>query len=473
MGKTSRKLRRRLIQDAFRKTPSNDLPQGGYDGVISRYANGQTTVQDLAFIDRVRLERQGRNGYTGEPRGSIGEIGDMGKGKKKDIYTFQTSFNNSQEDGVFKCADSGEVTEKCPLNPKVPRVYVPALMWETFIHATKAYDCEWIALLFGKLGKNDKGDDSYIIEKFYFPPQVASGAHVEVPTGVRPRPGVIGAIHSHVGMGAFWSQTDKDHSNWPVEIVVNRKAECKALVRYKLKCGEWAKGDSEVWLEGAALNPVIKKELDNALAKGSQLMAEARKLAAAASTSKGDKGVTTTIIPPSIAKEDREDVADAILCECGCPAIEHYNFDSFKVHGGWVGGCRKCKPCMRFSVKGPNPTLCPLKSISGILCNREIGHLGMCKSGAADYFSPVREVEIVEEKVIGEERQLGFPPFDGLVPIQDDPTYLGQDLDEWDCKECQGHGWVESDKVTKECPSCGGSGLSPKGKDEEAKELSS
>lgn len=438
MGKTSRKLRRRLIQDALRKTPSNDLPVGGYDGVISRYANGQTTVQDLAFIDRVRLERQGRNGYTGEPRGSKGIIGvgeEMSRTKKKnDPYTFHVS-SSSNEDGVFKCVDSGEVTEKCPLNPKVPRVYVPALMWETFIHATKAYDCEWIALLFGKLGKNDKNEDAYLIEKFYFPPQVASGAHVEVPTGVRPRPGTIGAIHSHVAMGAFWSQTDKDHSNWPVEIVVNRKAECKALVRYKLKCGEWAKGDSEVWLEGAALNPVIKKELDQALAKGSQLMAEARKLAAAA-----NKGVTTTIIPPSRAKEDREDVADAILCECGCPAIEHFNYESFKVHGGWVGGCRKCKPCMRFSVKGPNPTL---------------------------------EVEIVEDKVIGEERQLGFPPFDGLVPIQDDPTYLGDGMDEWDCKECQGHGWVEEDKITKECPSCGGSGLSPKGKDEEAKELSS
>src|SRR5205814_10442916 len=131
------------------------------------------------------------------------------------------------------------------LNPPVPDILIPITMWECFLSCCKEYDTEWIALLKGKLDKDNEGKDAYKIESFYFPPQVASGAHVDVPTGVRPKPGTIGAIHSHVDMGVFWSGTDTDHSNWPVEIVINRRENYEALSRYQLKCGEWAKGQAK------------------------------------------------------------------------------------------------------------------------------------------------------------------------------------------------------------------------------------
>lgn len=472
MGRLARKLKRRALLA--------DIP-GGLDGALDRAANGRATLKDASFLERVNREIRGRNGYTGalkdssrDSSSSRGSIGFVTTERKKDNYTFHTSsFGPIKEDGVFHCEESGEVTEKCPLKPKVPKVWIPAPMWESFINATKAYDTEWIALLIGKLDKDSKGDIGYLIEKYYFPPQVASGAHVEVPTGIKPKPGTIGAIHSHVNMGVFFSETDKRHSNWPVEIVINRKAEYKAIARHKLKCGEFAKSDTEVWLEGQALNPVVAKALNQSFVKGKALM-EAAKKGSSTSTS------------VNVAEEDLVEAGD--LCECGCPAKDHYNFENV---GTYIGGCRKCKPCMRFipkvttsapPVKTDPPVTIPVtgtltgaitcqdRSVSGMKCTREQGHPGMCRDYQGTYFNSSDAIDDAVRSQ-GSQGLLGWPPFDSLtgaitLPSSDDGSSLE---DNWDCTDCGGKGWVDKDKLSIECATCGGDGLTPQGRTEMAK----
>lgn len=488
MGKLSRKLKRRLARELEAREMTNTVP-GGLEGALSRGANGSATLHDVSFLARVRAEMRGRNGYTGEDR--------MSKKRQKDNYTFSvhdSTFHGSSshsEDGVFKCEEAGEITDTCPLKPKVPSILIPTMMWNTFIQLTKAYDTEWIALLMGKEGKDSKGEAAYIIDKYYFPPQVASRAHVDVPTGTKPRAGTIGAIHSHVGMGVFWSPTDKAHSNWPVEIVINRKAEYKALSRFKLKCGEWAKGDGEVYITGDGLAGVVRKEIDGAFAKGKEL-AEAAK--AARGPSYSPSPYISSYIPPSVSPEDREDVIGALMCVCGHPKSEHFAQGS--------AGCKKCKPCMKFELEAdksdkatdpPNtlgviPPLgakaCPFRSLLGHWCMREKEHPGMCRTFQGVYFDPKKEEDSTSSGTSSSSSKegqgsLGWPPFNELkqlpekvidltIPEGDDPT-VGDD--EWDCEECGGKGWVQMGNLSKECPKCGGDGMSVKGRDEMAKEM--
>jgi hypothetical protein len=105
----------------------------------------------------------------------------------------------------------------------------------------------------------------------YFPPQTASGSHVDVPADVQPRQGVIGAVHSHVAMNVFFSGTDLSHSNWDVEIVVNRRAEFKMMTRFKLGCGRWAKTlNTKLKLQGQ-VDITQKKQLDKAFTIGKKM----------------------------------------------------------------------------------------------------------------------------------------------------------------------------------------------------------
>ena len=172
-----------------------------------------------------------------------------------------------KDEETFHC-ESAEIEGKCPIM-QVPEVHVPYGMWDTFIELADSCDTEWLALLLGRL---NVAENRYEVTGFYFPPQTATGTSVDVPTnGPDPRPGTIGAIHSHVKMQAFWSSTDKAHSNWPLEIVINARGEYAALVRFQLKCGGYTKQDSKVMLEGERPDPLGWTELSQAFAQGARL----------------------------------------------------------------------------------------------------------------------------------------------------------------------------------------------------------
>lgn len=432
-----------------------------------RNSNGQATPADVDMLIRWRLEAEGKDGYTGMAKGSRGYFVSA---PKSDPYKFSTKYDQPKgEDGVFHCAEAAEVTSKCPLNPYVPHILVDYQMWECFIDLTKEYDTEWIALLIGKLGQDVDKKPAYVIEKFYFPPQNASGAHVDVPTGVKPRPGTIGAIHSHVNMGVFWSATDTAHSNWPVEIVINRKGDYKAIARHQLKCGEWAKSDATVYTSGNYVNAGIKAQMDKAFALGEAMYK-------ATSTTK-DK------VPAGVADDDKAEVAEAIvkvgkvndtltsqgyeLCTTeGCVRIkDHPGYHKKTPVGNDANDYFQVKPI----IPGPQCTNFLETGTTKYPCQLEAGHSGLCKTSEGVYWWSR-----------GDDKQakITFPPitFPPSHLIGDDPTVQGS---EEYCEECEGTGLVEVMASfggvigVDKCDKCKGDGLSEIGKVRQAEDKKS
>lgn len=198
----------------------------------------------------------------------------MGKGRLRDklVSRQQTTFyaSRSEDKTTFHCV-AAEVSG-CPIT-EAPKIFIERKTWEMFVSLCGRCKTEWMVYLFGescdKVGVREVGGPNTLITGYYFPPQTATGTSVDVPTGTRPRKGVIGALHSHVNFNAFFSGTDKDHSNWPMEIIVNSRGDYEALIRYKLNCNNWAKGKAEVYLLG---EPEGLGELNKALAKGEGLV---------------------------------------------------------------------------------------------------------------------------------------------------------------------------------------------------------
>lgn len=166
---------------------------------------------------------------------------EMHRGRGTGYTTLQTVQPAPQTD--WTC-DAKDLTS-CPVVGE-PIVEVPRWMYEEWVALADEVETEWITYLVGEMRPAGA-----VIESFYFPPQVAGGAHVAQPDDAfRPLPRTIGATHSHVRMAAFWSGTDEAHANWPVEIVVNAKGESKCRVRLKLDCARFARIDSKIKLTG-------------------------------------------------------------------------------------------------------------------------------------------------------------------------------------------------------------------------------
>lgn len=412
--------------------------------ILHRGAVGSATYDDIDMLARMRREARGESGYFTQTKGREG--------------MFHISSNPKREEGVF-CVESNEVTGKCPLNPPVPHVLVDFKTWACWMNLAKEIKTEWIAFLKGRFGKDSKNEDCYIIESFYFPPQTASGAHVDVPTGVRPKPGVIGAVHSHVSMGVFFSGTDLAHSNWPVEIVINDKENYKAAVRYQLKCREWAKtDDAKVFLTGSKVSAVILKSIETAFTEGLEI-------------SKGLK------VPATVHPDDQAEVAEALIA---LPVAS--------------------QPLSQASESKPNASTDNSFYSSAKWCvcghsmyrhRREVGDCEAqgCKcvaylSQEEDYKSRSKSASSTTDtsNEDGEDgtHSLPFPtsPSQGSSNGSAGPsspssenTSQGDDMpeDPMLCTPCQGTGWVENIQGgevegTKECPTCNGDGLSSLGR---------
>jgi proteasome lid subunit RPN8/RPN11 len=153
--------------------------------------------------------------------------------------------------------------EGCPL-VEAPTVEVPIELYRAWTELAGEFNTEWMAFLVGEL---DTVKGRAKITEMYFPPQSASGAHVEVPDDVqfRPKPGTIGAVHSHVNMQAFFSTTDKDHANWPIEIVINSRGEYEMNMRIKLDCSRYSRVKGKILLVGAKAADVYRDQLKEAL----------------------------------------------------------------------------------------------------------------------------------------------------------------------------------------------------------------
>lgn len=151
----------------------------------------------------------------------------------------------------------------CPIAPKCT-VYIPFTLYSTWLFLAKRFDVEWIAYLRGEL--KDESTIHIAADGMYFPKQVAQSAHVAAePNTVLP--GTIGSVHSHVDMEAFMSAEDERHFNHPVDMVINRKGNIVAVMRRKLRCGEFERVKCSVLLNGTEADVGAEDALEAVLTK--------------------------------------------------------------------------------------------------------------------------------------------------------------------------------------------------------------
>jgi hypothetical protein len=420
-----------------------------YESARLRFANGNATPRDMDMLARLQAEANGVNGYTGETRTSSSRTNGSGN---PNPYAFRVT--QPKDEHVFVCAENNEITGECPLKPAIPYILVPAAMWANFLTLADKFKTEWIALLKGKLGKDDKNEPVYIIDSFYFPPQTAGGTHVDIPTGVEPKPGTIGAIHSHVGMAVFFSGTDIAHSNWPVEIVINNRKEYKAVSRHQLKCGEFAKNETKVYLDGVIAEKETKA-LELAFQQGSALEKGLATPHRSQPLPQPQESQTTAIVPTKettqrtgttgVIDSPASNPNNSRICICGHSFGDHYRTDIQKTNfpAGILAG------------------MCLDDICSCTVFREKIGEVIDLTS------KPLTELE--RQAIIdadSKELEKGDPTHQLEFPlglsVEEDPK------SEETCEVCEGEKYVTEEsgprKITRICMACGGDGLSQLGK---------
>lgn len=129
---------------------------------------------------------------------------------------------------------------------KAVRCEIAAELWFNLMLLAQRDKKEWLCYLLG-----EESAEGIKVTDVAFPNQIRSVASVEV-TGDAPA-GCVGKLHSHNTMQAFFSNTDKEHFNWPLEVVVNSKGEYEAVCRIKLPCGHLMHRDTKLMLVGSTI----------------------------------------------------------------------------------------------------------------------------------------------------------------------------------------------------------------------------
>lgn len=261
-GNMLERIRAIRAADAKASVADND----GYSNWGWKQESGHA-IYNPAYDIRTKDEwvTDDKGGSMGGTRYYPGQGGQNGHGGSTAGYNGQFAQMHSNDDEVFTCP-STEIEGKCPI-ASVPNILIPASVWQTWINLASEVKTEWIAFFHAE--PDEQGD--LVLQTFYFPPQTATSTSVDVPDGYQPKVGTNGAVHSHVAMGAFWSVTDKQHSNWPTEIVVNCRGDYEALQRHQLKCGGWSKSKADVKLLGSKVSEAVSVSLANAFKNGERL----------------------------------------------------------------------------------------------------------------------------------------------------------------------------------------------------------
>lgn len=137
----------------------------------------------------------------------------------------------------------------CPhVKRETPQIVVPYELWDKIMGLTREIDTEWM----GYLGASKLQTGEWKITGITVPRQEVSLASFK-PIDTIPAEGVV---HSHVDMTCSFSDTDDAYinSNHDFSIVVNKRAESKAVVRIKLPCGALTVVEAELFVEYPAIN---------------------------------------------------------------------------------------------------------------------------------------------------------------------------------------------------------------------------
>lgn len=127
-------------------------------------------------------------------------------------------------------ADDLKIVTACGRIPESMNIIFSRVVKNKVDLLMKKYpNCEWLAYLLGD-------ENTRYIRDLFIPTQTASSGAV---TAVGPKPaGVIGVIHSHHNMGAFFSGTDDAYINQnnDISIVIAHNG-IKSQVRWTTPCG--------------------------------------------------------------------------------------------------------------------------------------------------------------------------------------------------------------------------------------------
>lgn len=147
----------------------------------------------------------------------------------------------AKETFEFECE---HVTECSRAKPR--RCSIPASLWFDLLTLAQRDKDEWLCYLIG-----EETEDGISVSDVAFPSQVRGVANVEV-TGGAPEH-CVGKLHSHNTMKAFFSSTDRQHFNWPLEVVINARGEYEAVCRVKLPCGELMHTAARILVTGGSI----------------------------------------------------------------------------------------------------------------------------------------------------------------------------------------------------------------------------
>ena len=147
-----------------------------------------------------------------------------------------------------KCWESNlEISkdDKCPhiTGDREPKVIIPLDIWQKIMALTDDVDTEWL----GYLGGSHLQSGEWRVVTLTIPKQEVSTATCKSLESVHSE----GVVHSHADMTCFFSNIDDDYlnSNHDFCIVVNKKADSKAVVRVKLPCGALSIVEADVIIE--------------------------------------------------------------------------------------------------------------------------------------------------------------------------------------------------------------------------------
>jgi proteasome lid subunit RPN8/RPN11 len=147
------------------------------------------------------------------------------------------------DDGWDNTVDELKVVSTCGRKPEGPLSIIISRVANAKINVLmKKYpSCEWLAYLMGD-------ESARYVSDLFIPTQTASSAAVTA-VGAKPA-GVIGVIHSHHGMGAFFSGTDDAYINQnnDISIVVTHNG-IKSQVRWTTPCGYKVVSEGKVIIE--------------------------------------------------------------------------------------------------------------------------------------------------------------------------------------------------------------------------------
>lgn len=167
----------------------------------------------------------------------------------------------ARQEEIWEC--EVDIVKHCSKVPDNVTVKISPLVRKKITFLMKKFQgIEWLAYLIGT---------DLVVSDLFIPNQTVASASVNVDADTPlPMVPMIGVIHSHHGMGAFFSGTDDAYinGNHNISIVVSN-TEMKAQVRMKTPCGALRTLPANVAIDfNVELDEVaFEKEVDDAVTK--------------------------------------------------------------------------------------------------------------------------------------------------------------------------------------------------------------